>query len=79
MRHVAIALTCLAMSTTATAQSADASALRSQIKAYSTARDAEIVRELSNFLAIPNLASDQTNIRRNAAHLMRMMETLMKS
>jgi acetylornithine deacetylase/succinyl-diaminopimelate desuccinylase-like protein len=74
MRHAVIGLACLAMSATAGAQATDPSALRNKIKAYSSARDAEIVRELSNFLAIPNLASDQANIRRNAAHLMRMME-----
>jgi acetylornithine deacetylase/succinyl-diaminopimelate desuccinylase-like protein len=68
------ALTLIAATTRAEAQAADAAALRGKIKAYSSAHDAEIIRELSNFLAIPNLASDQANIRRNAAHLMRMME-----
>ena len=74
MRYAVIALACLAMPVATTAQSVETSALRNQIRAYSTARDAEIIRELSNFLAIPNLASDEANIRRNAAHLMRMME-----
>src|SRR5206468_5666094 len=33
-----------------------------------------IVRELSEFLAIPNIASDTPNIQRNAAHLVEMLE-----
>src|SRR6185295_8883326 len=45
-----------------------------QIRAYRTAHDVEIVRELSDLLAIPNLASDSINIRRNAQQVMRMVE-----
>jgi acetylornithine deacetylase/succinyl-diaminopimelate desuccinylase-like protein len=48
-------------------------ALRAKVRAYSAAHDAAIVRELSDFVAIPNLASDKANIRRNAEHLMSMM------
>jgi acetylornithine deacetylase/succinyl-diaminopimelate desuccinylase-like protein len=33
-----------------------------------------IIRELSEFLAIPNVASDTPNIQRNAAHLVEMLE-----
>jgi acetylornithine deacetylase/succinyl-diaminopimelate desuccinylase-like protein len=33
-----------------------------------------IVRELSEFLAIPNVASDTLNIQKNAAHLVEMLE-----
>jgi acetylornithine deacetylase/succinyl-diaminopimelate desuccinylase-like protein len=33
-----------------------------------------VVRELSEFLAIPNVASDEPNIRRNADYLVKMME-----
>src|SRR5258708_114049 len=33
-----------------------------------------IVRELSEFLSIPNIASDTPNIQRNAAHLVEMLE-----
>lgn len=69
------ALICIAtLATSAHAQASDAATFRARIKAYSSAHDVEILRELSNFLAIPNLASDQANIRRNAALLMRMME-----
>jgi acetylornithine deacetylase/succinyl-diaminopimelate desuccinylase-like protein len=47
--------------------------VNAKIKAYRTAHDAEIVRELSDFVAIPNLASDAANIRRNVDHLVAMM------
>src|SRR6202011_1638246 len=33
-----------------------------------------IVRELAEFLAIPNVASDTENIQKNAAHLVEMLE-----
>ena len=48
--------------------------LRSAVRAYRAAHDVEIVRELSDFLAIPNLASDKLNIRKNAEHLLGMMK-----
>ena len=48
--------------------------LRDQIRAYRQAHDVAIVRELEGLLAIPNLASDSVNIRRNAAHLRAMLE-----
>jgi acetylornithine deacetylase/succinyl-diaminopimelate desuccinylase-like protein len=33
-----------------------------------------IIRELTEFLAIPNVASDTDNIQKNAAHLVEMLE-----
>jgi acetylornithine deacetylase/succinyl-diaminopimelate desuccinylase-like protein len=57
----------------AVAQSTAPDALRSKIRSYASEHDAAIVRELSDFLAIPNLASDPANIRRNADFLIRMM------
>src|SRR2546423_8211793 len=33
-----------------------------------------IIRELSEFLSIPNIASDTPNIQKNAAHLVEMLE-----
>ena len=44
-----------------------------RLPAYTSAHDVEIVRELTDFLAIPNLASDTGNIRRNAEHLIAML------
>ena len=52
---------------------ASAATLQQNIREYRAAHDNEIVRELSAFLAIPNLASDSLGIRRNADHLMAMM------
>jgi acetylornithine deacetylase/succinyl-diaminopimelate desuccinylase-like protein len=48
--------------------------VRSAVRAFQQANDAHIVRELAELLAIPNLASDSVNIRRNARHLVQMME-----
>jgi acetylornithine deacetylase/succinyl-diaminopimelate desuccinylase-like protein len=48
---------------------------RGRIAAWRAPREAAIVRELSELLAIPNLASDSVNIRRNAALLLRMLES----
>ena len=50
-------------------------ALRTRVRAYRTAHDTSIVRELRDFVAIPNVASDTANIRRNAERLRTMMES----
>lgn len=52
----------------------DGERVRAAVRAYRQAHDIEILRELSALLAIPNLASDSVNIRRNAAHLVSMLE-----
>src|SRR5215475_4578846 len=49
-------------------------ALRTRVHAYRAAHDTSIVRELRDFVAIPNVASDTANIRRNAERLRAMME-----
>ena len=54
-------------------QASDAKALRTQIRAYRVAHEAEIVRELRDFLAIPNVASDRANIMRNAERIVAML------
>jgi acetylornithine deacetylase/succinyl-diaminopimelate desuccinylase-like protein len=56
------------------ARAQDPARVRSAIRAYQQAHDVEIVRELADFLAIPNLASDSVNIRRNARHITQMLE-----
>ena len=43
------------------------------VRSYVRANDVAIVRELSALLAIPNVASDSTNIRRNASHLVDLL------
>jgi acetylornithine deacetylase/succinyl-diaminopimelate desuccinylase-like protein len=49
--------------------------LSSTIRAYARAHDAAIVRELAELLAIPNLATDSVNIRRNAQWLVAALTT----
>jgi acetylornithine deacetylase/succinyl-diaminopimelate desuccinylase-like protein len=66
--------TSLALPSILAAQASSPEGLRSAVRAYRSAHDVEIVRELSDFLAIPNLATDKANIRKNAEHLLGMMK-----
>lgn len=52
----------------------DPARVRGAVRAYQQANDVAIVRELAELLAIPNRASDSINIRRNARHIMQMLE-----
>src|SRR6266481_3873067 len=45
-----------------------------EVRNYHVANEDRIVRELTEFLAIPNVASDTENIQKNAAHLVEMLE-----
>jgi acetylornithine deacetylase/succinyl-diaminopimelate desuccinylase-like protein len=45
-----------------------------QVREYRLSHEDRIVRELTEFLAIPNVASDTPNIQRNAARLLEMLE-----
>jgi acetylornithine deacetylase/succinyl-diaminopimelate desuccinylase-like protein len=45
-----------------------------QVRDYRLNNEDRIVRELTEFLAIPNVASDTVNIQRNAARLVEMLE-----
>jgi acetylornithine deacetylase/succinyl-diaminopimelate desuccinylase-like protein len=58
---------------TTTVQSADTT-LRARVGAWRGAHETAIVRELSGLLELPNLATDSVNIRRNAVHLVGMLE-----
>lgn len=59
--------------TPAVSSRADTS-LRARVAAWRAAHEGEIFREYVDLLAIPNLASDSVNIRRNAAAIIRMLE-----
>lgn len=48
--------------------------LRTRIESYVSAHQAEILKELTGLLSIPNAASDRENIRRNAEFLEAMLE-----
>jgi len=45
-----------------------------EVRDYRMDNEDRIIRELSEFLAIPNIASDTPNIQKNAAHLVEMLE-----
>ena len=45
-----------------------------EVRAYRMDNEDRIVRELAEFLAIPNVASDTANIQKNAEHLREMLE-----
>lgn len=53
---------------------ARADSIRSAVRGYRQANDIRILQELSTLLAIPNLASDSLNIRRNARLLVEMLD-----
>src|SRR5579862_9271663 len=71
-RPLFFAAALLAVSASAPAQSPDA--LRAQLHAYRVTHDVDIVRELSDFLAIRNRANEPGN-RRNAERLLEMMQS----
>ena len=45
----------------------DAAAVRGRVRAYRSAHEVEIVRELAGLLGVPNVASDGPNIEKSAA------------
>ncbi len=53
----------------ATTRAQPGSDLRAAVGAWVSAHQPQIVKELVDLLAIPNVASDRANIRRNAEHL----------
>src|SRR5512141_2295468 len=66
---------CLIATTTAAAQATpDAAQLRSAARSYRVAHEAAILGEFTDLLSIPNLASDNSNIRRNADALVAMLQ-----
>ena len=64
----------LALPLVASPQGPDAASVRADVRRYRNAHDVEIVRELVDLLAIPNVASDSVNIRANARMLVAMLE-----
>jgi acetylornithine deacetylase/succinyl-diaminopimelate desuccinylase-like protein len=49
-------------------------ALREAVRSWRARNEAVIVRDLAALLSIPNLASDAANIRRNAEHILALLE-----
>ena len=77
MRNIAVALLIALLPYPAQAQKSTAptpAQVVQEVRDYGMDNEDRIVRELSEFLAIPNIASDTPNIQRNAAHLVEMLE-----
>src|SRR5918997_6946678 len=70
----AAALLLSMFSLVARSQGPNAASVRAEVRRYRVAHDAEILRELADLLALPNVASDSVNIRANARHLVAMLE-----
>jgi acetylornithine deacetylase/succinyl-diaminopimelate desuccinylase-like protein len=77
LRNIVVTLLIAFLPTQAVAQKQTAPApaqVAQEIREYRMDNEARIVRELSEFLAIPNVASDTANIQKNATHLVEMLE-----
>jgi acetylornithine deacetylase/succinyl-diaminopimelate desuccinylase-like protein len=72
IRKIWVALVCLGLAVTSAAAQ-DGAAVRDRVREYRAAHEREIVRELSDLLSLPNVATNIEDIRRNADHLMEML------
>jgi len=68
------ALSIAASALAAAPPSADPARLRDEVRAWRRAHEAAVLREFAELLALPNLASDEANIRRNADHIVGMLQ-----
>ncbi|HXG64902.1 MAG TPA: M20/M25/M40 family metallo-hydrolase [Blastocatellia bacterium] len=75
MKRISLAVVCLSLllCNNHSALTSEGGAVTASVRAYREAHEAAIINEFVEFLAIPNVASDDVNIRRNAAKLMEMM------
>jgi acetylornithine deacetylase/succinyl-diaminopimelate desuccinylase-like protein len=77
LRNLAVTVLIAALPYSALAQKAIPPApaeVAQAVRDYRMDNEDRIVRELSEFLAIPNVASDTPDIQKNAAHLVEMLE-----
>jgi acetylornithine deacetylase/succinyl-diaminopimelate desuccinylase-like protein len=77
LRNIAVTLLIAFLPSAAFAQKPTAPApaqVAQAVREYRMENEDRIIRELSEFLAIPNIASDTPNIQKNAAHLVEMLE-----
>ena len=76
MRYAAafVLITLSSLPVTAQKPSITPSHVVQQVRNYRARNEDRIIRELTEFLAIPNVASDTENIQKNAAHLVEMLE-----
>ena len=77
MRNILVALLIVVLPVRMLAQKSAPPApaqVAQEVRDYRMDNEDRIIRELSEFLAIPNIASDTPNIQKNAAHLVEMLE-----
>jgi acetylornithine deacetylase/succinyl-diaminopimelate desuccinylase-like protein len=77
LKHIAITLVAVLFPCAASGQKAAPLApaqVAQEVRNYRMENEDRIIRELSEFLSIPNVASDTPNIQKNAAHLVEMLE-----
>jgi acetylornithine deacetylase/succinyl-diaminopimelate desuccinylase-like protein len=77
LRNIAVTLLIAFLPSAALAQKPAAPApaqVAQAVRDYGMDNEDRIIRELSEFLAIPNIASDTPNIQKNAARLVEMLE-----
>src|SRR5216683_5877220 len=77
LRNIVVALLIVLLTTPAFAQKSTPptpAQVAQEVREYRMDNEDRIVRELNEFLSIPNIASDTPNIQKNAAHLVEMLE-----
>jgi acetylornithine deacetylase/succinyl-diaminopimelate desuccinylase-like protein len=77
LRNIVVILLIALFSCSASAQKstpASPAQVAQEVRDYRMDNEDRIVRELSEFLALPNIASDAPNIQKNAARLVEMLE-----
>ena len=77
MRNIAVTLLMALLPCATAAQKstvATPAQVAQEVRDYRMDNEHRIIRELSEFLAIPNVASDTSNIQKNAARLVEMLE-----
>jgi acetylornithine deacetylase/succinyl-diaminopimelate desuccinylase-like protein len=77
LRNIGVSLLIAFLPSAAFAQKPTAPApsqVAQAVREYRMENEDRVIRELSEFLAIPNIASDTPNIQKNAAHLVEMLE-----
>jgi acetylornithine deacetylase/succinyl-diaminopimelate desuccinylase-like protein len=77
LKAIAISVVCILAPCLVRAQKATApkpAQVAQEVREYRMENEGRILRELTEFLAIPNVASDTPNIQKNAAHLVEMLE-----
>lgn len=70
----AFALTAIFIATPTNASTPSVKELREKVRAYRVAHEAQIMQEFITLLALPNVAADTENIRKNAEHIVALLQ-----